>query len=165
MAVNWSKTIAEEIIKAGYRQLTKKFHPDAGGSHDEMIVLKATAEHLAGVLNGTASSGQRQQTNDWRRQEKTETRRERWTWKARKPDPEATGEMKMREHKRAWFAVDDVLCVRVTDKAIQVKFPDVPMPQWLPKSQLHQDDNEVWEEDQRGTLVFSRWIAQQKGWA
>lgn len=33
---------------------------------------------------------------------------------------------------------------------------------WIPKSQID-DDSEVWENNQDGTLVVSQWIAEQKG--
>ena len=34
---------------------------------------------------------------------------------------------------------------------------------WVPQSQIH-DDSEVWQEGDSGTLVVTRWIAEQKGW-
>ena len=33
---------------------------------------------------------------------------------------------------------------------------------WIPKSQIH-DDSEVYRKNQTGTLIISRWIAEQKG--
>jgi len=33
---------------------------------------------------------------------------------------------------------------------------------WLPKSQV-QDESEVWQKGDEGTLVVSEWIAKQKG--
>ena len=33
---------------------------------------------------------------------------------------------------------------------------------WIPKSQIH-DDSEVWQEHDRGVLVITEWIAEQKG--
>lgn len=41
------KHVAREIISAGYRQLALKRHPDAGGSHHDMITLNAAHEWLA----------------------------------------------------------------------------------------------------------------------
>ncbi|GEM_PF-4020295 len=155
-SISWSKSMAEEIIKAGYRQLTKKFHPDAGGSHDEMIVLKVTAEHLQASLDGTKGSARTEETN----------RRSSWGNRRQKPpEPEPESEIPLKEYAYGWYTVEDTICVRVSEKAIQVKFPGVAMPQWLPKSQLHTAANQIWDEDEKGDCVFSRWIAQQKGWA
>jgi hypothetical protein len=39
-------TVAQQIIEAGYRALAMKLHPDAGGNHDDMVELNATAEKL-----------------------------------------------------------------------------------------------------------------------
>lgn len=36
--------------------------------------------------------------------------------------------------------------------------------EWIPKSQID-DDSEVSEKGDVGTLVVNQWIAQQKGWA
>jgi hypothetical protein len=48
-----SMTLAEHILKAGdgdyevgYRRLAKRFHPDAGGSHELMLELNAAIEKI-----------------------------------------------------------------------------------------------------------------------
>ena len=62
-----------------------------------------------------------------------------------------------------------VHCTRETDKAIYVLIPAIPGRRaawsgWIPQSQVH-DDSEVWRENDRGELVLTRWIAEQKGLA
>jgi hypothetical protein len=54
----------------------------------------------------------------------------------------------------------------VTEKAFKIKISGVQMPQWLPKSQmLHTDfDLDKVVEGDVLTLVFTKWIARQKGW-
>jgi hypothetical protein len=46
--------VASELIDAGYRGLAKKFHPDAGGSHDAMILLSEAREWLSQQVRGAA---------------------------------------------------------------------------------------------------------------
>lgn len=41
---------AEELIAAGLRALTRKHHPDLGGSHDGMVRVNLTAETLRRVV-------------------------------------------------------------------------------------------------------------------
>ena len=57
---------------------------------------------------------------------------------------------------------EDVLCTYQTQKAIKVTIEDEE--HWIPQSQVH-DDSEVYKVGQRGTLVITRWIAQQRGLA
>jgi hypothetical protein len=57
---------------------------------------------------------------------------------------------------------EDVLCTYSTPKAIKVTIEDEE--HWIPQSQVH-DDSEVYKTGQRGTLVITRWIAQQRGLA
>ncbi len=47
-----------------------------------------------------------------------------------------------------------------TSKAILVEFEGERM--WIPKSMVH-DDSEVYAQGHTGTLIVSRWIAEQKG--
>lgn len=49
---------------------------------------------------------------------------------------------------------------RATERAIQVTVEGERI--WIPLSQIH-DDSEVYGEGHSGTLIVSRWIAQQKG--
>ena len=65
---------------------------------------------------------------------------------------------------RRWWCVDKCAVVADTEKAVLVHSDGTDEPYWLPKSQLHEDDNECWEEGDEGTLVFSAWIGRQKGW-
>lgn len=57
-------------------------------------------------------------------------------------------------------SIDDVICKAATAKAILVVIEDEEY--WIPQSQVD-DDSEVWEKDDEGTLVISDWIAEQKG--
>jgi len=52
------------------------------------------------------------------------------------------------------------VAIRETDRALLVRFPD-SRELWIPKSQISQD-SDLKEEDDEGTLVVSRWIAEQK---
>jgi hypothetical protein len=47
----------ERIIKAGYRDLAKKYHPDAGGDNEQMKELNASYDALNGALQGKARRG------------------------------------------------------------------------------------------------------------
>jgi hypothetical protein len=62
---------------------------------------------------------------------------------------------------RRYVEFEDVHCKAQTDLAILcegVTEDDV----WVPKSQVH-DDSEVYKKDTDGTLIVSRWWADQKG--
>lgn len=56
---------------------------------------------------------------------------------------------------------DDCFCSRETEKAILVVLPDHD-EMWIPKSQVH-DDSEVYQENDNGTLIVSRWFADKEG--
>ena len=58
-------------------------------------------------------------------------------------------------------SIEDVLCVRQTDKAILVVVDGAE--EWVPQSQID-EDSEVWQEGDEGTLVVSGWFAHKKGW-
>ena len=57
--------------------------------------------------------------------------------------------------------IEDVCVKAESDKAILVQFDDLDEI-WIPKSQLA-ERSEVKAEGDSGTLVISRWIAEQKG--
>lgn len=40
------QALAEEIIKAGYRAVAQRVHPDHGGSHDEMVRAQGAMDAL-----------------------------------------------------------------------------------------------------------------------
>jgi hypothetical protein len=61
---------------------------------------------------------------------------------------------------RLSVSIDDVICKAATGKAILVVIEGEEY--WIPQSQVD-DDSEVWEKDDEGTLVISDWIAEQKG--
>ncbi len=54
----------------------------------------------------------------------------------------------------------DVACTAATGKAILVNVEGERV--WIPQSQIH-DDSEVYGLGHTGTLIVSRWIAEQKG--
>lgn len=59
---------------------------------------------------------------------------------------------------------ENALCVGESEKALLVKLPELEKPVWIPKSQVD-DDSEVYGADPRenkGTLIVSQWIAEQK---
>lgn len=69
----------------------------------------------------------------------------------------------MKNNPDNWVLIGpDVICVRETDKALLVKFENKEA--WVPKSQLHPEENEIRESGDMGMLVVRRWIAEQKGW-
>jgi hypothetical protein len=45
-------TVANELISAGLRVLSKRHHPDVGGSHGAMLAVNAAAEWLRSVARG-----------------------------------------------------------------------------------------------------------------
>ena len=61
------------------------------------------------------------------------------------------------------FRIEDVSVIGESDKAIRVTSPNLDSPEWIPKTQVH-DDSEVWQDGHFGDLVVTEWIAQQKGW-
>jgi hypothetical protein len=150
-SVDWSKQVGLELVKAGYLSLAKKNHPDHGGSHERMLVLTATKEHLEGILNNTRYTYQ-----DPPKRPEPPPRR------PKHEDPPRPKNME--KYAYGWWMLEDVECIRDSDKAILVQVPKEDEPIWFPKSQLHKNANEVWEYDDVGTIVFSEWIAHQKGW-
>ena len=43
-------SMAELVIKTGFRELSRRFHPDAGGNHTDMVELNAAMAQLRGSL-------------------------------------------------------------------------------------------------------------------
>lgn len=61
--------------------------------------------------------------------------------------------------------IEDVTCIRETDKAILCKIEDEDYDgddQWIPLSQVH-DNSEVYQNGDEGKLIITKWIATQKG--
>lgn len=48
---------AENIIQTGYRQLSKKLHPDTGGTHESMLELNAAVDWLRQGVEGRQQHG------------------------------------------------------------------------------------------------------------
>lgn len=66
-----------------------------------------------------------------------------------------------------WALVGPVKCIRETSKAILVYLTegdDEFVSHWIPKSQLHPDENEVEGTGHTGMLVIPEWLAKEKGW-
>jgi len=55
--------------------------------------------------------------------------------------------------------IDDVEAIGETPKALHVIIDGEK--HWIPKSQID-DDSEVWENGQEGTLVISEWFADKE---
>ncbi len=41
-----ARTVVEELIGAGLRGLARRYHPDAGGAHEQMIAVTSAADWL-----------------------------------------------------------------------------------------------------------------------
>jgi len=39
----------QELVQAGYKALSRKYHPDIGGSHDDFILLGKVKDKLIGI--------------------------------------------------------------------------------------------------------------------
>lgn len=149
--VGWDRHVADELLKAGYRALTKRYHPDAGGSHEEMLVLKATLDHMENLVV------QVRKPEPFEDEPPPRQKRE-------KPREDYSDKIPLEQYAYGWYQVKNTRCIRASERAVQVMFPRNPMPQWLPKSQLHKRANQIWDDGDTGTIVLSKWIAQQKGW-
>jgi len=162
-SVDWSKQVGLELVKAGFFALAKKNHPDAGGSHEKMLVLTATKEHLEGILNGTRYTYQDPPKGGpeytWHRKPEPPPRRPKREGFSEPPRPK-----NMVKYAYGWWMIEDVECIRDSDKAILVQVPGEDEPIWFPKSQLHKSASQVFEYGDIGDIVFSEWIAKQKGW-
>jgi hypothetical protein len=55
--------------------------------------------------------------------------------------------------------IKDVVVIKRTDKAVLCLIEEDEV--WIPQLQID-DDSEVWDEGDEGTLVISQWIADQK---
>jgi hypothetical protein len=192
--VKWNKEVALEIIKTGFIRLTKKYHPDLGGSHLEMLVLNATKEHLEKSLSGAGvhysdsfrysspfsreeqarqAARARAAEEDRRRRKKERddffrnrgsSRSQFWS----KVGGEPSGDVPIQPypHDPNYWMLSDVTVMSKSEKAIKIKIPQVSMPAWLPFSQMHQDSEigVTSADGDTGQIVFTAWIARQKGW-
>jgi hypothetical protein len=61
---------------------------------------------------------------------------------------------------RGLIEIDDVTVKRETEKALLCEIDGEEV--WIPKGQID-DDSEVYEMGTEGTLIISKWIAEQKG--
>lgn len=84
-------------------------------------------------------------------------------WLARQwadEDPEETAAKELENDR---VAVENCVCLRDSEKAVQVRLPD-GQEAWFPRSQFRQG-NEIEHDGDSGTLAVSKWIARQKGLA
>jgi hypothetical protein len=47
--------VALELVGAGLRSLARRYHPDTGGSHEDMLSVNACADWLRAVIGGRAA--------------------------------------------------------------------------------------------------------------
>jgi hypothetical protein len=167
-----NKKVASELVKAGFRTLAKKYHPDMGGTHNAMLVLKETYENLEKCIeNGNWSAPKQEQTGGRRQEGFHQEGRDKAHWsndfrdKAKGEGAKGanTGPV-LEKYKPGYFLIKNVHCVGDTPKALQVMFPGNPVPAWLPRSQVLVQDSDIVKEGDRGNLVITDWIASQKGW-
>lgn len=55
----------------------------------------------------------------------------------------------------------DVTVVRETDRALLLKTAD--WEEWVPKSQIVEDESDVSVEGDKGTVALTQWIVDEKG--
>jgi|KBSMisStandDraft_5_1062788.scaffolds.fasta_scaffold218765_3 hypothetical protein len=169
-----NKKVATEIVKAGFRTLAKTYHPDTGGTHEAMLVLKDTYEGLIkavengnfGPTTGGTSTGR---TSGRGQREGFSQERKHWSddFREKAQGQDAGGKYTgpvLEKYKAGYFLIRDVHCVGATPKAIQVMFPGNPVPAWVPRSQIYVQDTDIVKEGDRGKLIITDWIAAQKGW-
>jgi hypothetical protein len=46
------QVIALELVNAGYRLLSRKHHPDLGGSHEQMVAINKVCDVLRNMITG-----------------------------------------------------------------------------------------------------------------
>jgi len=170
----WTKEMALEIISAGYKSMARKYHPDVGGTHEQMLGLTASKEHLEKVINGASDfrsdSFSYNRGPDWNRasanRREEDARKRRQYWRNTKADEAAENiPIEPYPHDDDYFQIADVTIMAITEKAYKIKITGIRQPQWLPKSQLHEEmDLNAINDGDVLTIVFTRWIAQQKGW-
>lgn len=62
------------------------------------------------------------------------------------------------------FEIEGCEVLKVLDSSILVKCSEWDKPQFVPTSQLH-EDNDLNDEGDRGTLIVTMWLAEERGWA
>lgn len=69
------------------------------------------------------------------------------------------------EYEERWVAFEGAAVQHATDAALLVTFSgdsDLGLePLWIPRSQVH-EDSEVHDQNTDGTLIVSRWFAEQE---
>jgi hypothetical protein len=48
--INVNPKVVEALVAAGLRALARKYHPDAGGNHDDMVAINEAASWLRGQV-------------------------------------------------------------------------------------------------------------------
>jgi len=146
--VSWAPEVALEIVAAGVRAVSKRVHPDRpDGSHQAMIVLTATAGRLRAAIGAGLPTAV---ARSW----------------ADRPHRRPAGDippLAAFDPAGRWVYCDDVESTATKELAIFCTFP-TGVQHWVPFSQLHRRENDLWERGDSGRLVFSAWFAQRKGW-
>jgi len=62
------------------------------------------------------------------------------------------------------YRIDNAKCTAATDKAVQIEAEIFDAPMWIPQSQID-DDSEVYQKGDKGTLIISDWWAEKQGWS
>lgn len=68
--------------------------------------------------------------------------------------------------KDEWVLIGPTTVVHESPKAIKVHVEGTPlwMDEWVPRSQLHKEENELSKTGDVGMLVIPEWLAKEKGW-
>lgn len=168
--IQWSKEMALELIQAGFLRMAKKLHPDVGGTQEQMLALQETKNHLEQMLSGRAGPDTyRHQTDSSSYTRAREEPRTEWRTRWRTPPPpkdDFTGDVPLEPYPddNDYVQLKDVTIMSSTEKAIRIKITGVKQGQWLPKSQMLVENFDGWIDGDVVTVVFSKWIARQKGW-
>jgi hypothetical protein len=146
---------------SGIYPLAKKLHPDVGGTQEQILTLQETKDHLERILDGKATH--ETYTYQKAREEPRTEYRTRWRTP---PRDDFTGDVPLEPYPddRDYVQLRDVVITGVTDKAFKIKIFGVKQQQWLPKSQMLFEEIPEPAEGDTATIVFTKWIAKQKGW-
>lgn len=71
-----------------------------------------------------------------------------------------------RTSRNDWVLIGPTKVIHTSERALKVHVEGTPlwMDEWVPKSQLHKEENECWQLGDEGMLVIPEWLAKEKGW-
>jgi len=61
------------------------------------------------------------------------------------------------------YEIEGAEAVSETDKGIWVEAADLSERTFIPQSQIT-DESEVWKKGDKGALIVTDWLAEQRGW-